>query len=123
MINLMTYRDRGSFVLLPKGIDYEELYRGFVGGDADEEIEKHGWPNIWTVHVDDIVHGVATYYDLSYGGANFILFQWPGITKEMVDKAKKEIKFNRDVQSLRVMRLKSIVNLEIWDKFTTEVEA
>jgi len=62
-------------------------------------------PSIWE---HDVVNGLPFVYDLTRDGGLFALYADQDSTAEQVEQAKAQLRRDRDVVSLRVVRLQAI---------------
>ena len=61
---------------------------------------------IITLYEDQTENGIPYTYDLVCDGMMAMFYQFPGVTKEQVAQAKRDLKSNHDVVSISVKKLK-----------------
>jgi len=87
---------------------YGEVYRKF---DKDAKTSCHS--QIITLYDNEVENGVPYTYDLCCSGMMATFYQFPGTTNAMVAQAKRDLKSNHDVVSVRVKKLKTKVAFEM----------
>ena len=123
---LMTYSDSAKFVMIDmQSISNQELalmQEDFASSIPYERIDGR-YAAIWRIDESNCIDGVYYNYELAgAGGANFLIFQWPGITSYRVEEVKKAIASKHDAVSISVMSLVSVQDFDVFQEWKNKTD-
>jgi len=95
---------------------YTKVYEKFdeLVGDTSSQIVN--------LYEDQMENGVPYTYDLCCSGMMAMFYQFPGVTNKIVAQAKRDLKSDHDVVSVRVKKLKTKIEFSMPERKWSYVE-